>query len=57
MIKLLQECEIVENETLNKRAKNVTNHEQAISGIKDLRIIKKKGIMKKGILKAVERQG
>ena len=48
LVKSLMEGDIVENEELNERAKNVTNYEKDIPVVKDYELLinsKKKGIL------------
>ena len=48
LIKSLVEGEVVENEELNERAKNVTNYEEAILVVEEYKTtvnVKKKGIL------------
>ena len=52
----IQGCEVVENEELNQMAQTVTNHEQAISIVKDYELIirsKNKGILTVGYKQGV----
>ena len=51
----MQECGAVKNEELNQMTQSVTNHEQAISIIKDYELIIRS--KKKGILNVAYRQG
>ena len=55
LIKSLVEGEVVENEELNERTKNVTNYEEAIPVVKEYKNIV--NVKKKGILNLAYREG